>query len=181
MPTDSVSVQSLEARWISTSLFCSPLLDVQTNMIKAYTFLRLVPATVAMALLVGCGGGGGAKPIEKLPTVPVSGVVKLRGNPLADVAVMFQTGDGKITASGTSDASGNFRLSTYGKEDGAPVGTYKVIVAANLAKPLPDGGFEPIPETGVKSPIPAKYGSLQTTDIIKEVPAGGGTINVDLK
>jgi hypothetical protein len=166
----------------SSSSVPSPYSMIKRIMLKTLCFLRPITVAILMTIITGCGGASdGPKQIDKLPTVPVSGSVKLRGAPLPNVAVMFQTGDGKTTASGTSDTSGNFKLSTYGKEDGAPVGTYKIMVVANLAKPLPDGGFEPIPETGVKSPIPAKYGDLRTTDIIKEVPSGGGTINIELK
>jgi hypothetical protein len=145
--------------------------------------LKVLQLSMLMSALclLGCGGGGGPKPIEKLPTVPVTGTVTLRGKALPDASIIFSRADGKVNPRGISDASGNFQLSTYGNNDGAPVGSYKVTVAVDLAKKDADGNLLPPPEEGWKSPVPSKYSDPKLTDITKEVKEGGGPITIDLK
>lgn len=150
--------------------------DLKLMILKIAKSLALIPLFV----LFGCGSKG-PKEIERMKTVPVSGTVTLRGKALADASVVFTPTDGKVNPRGTTDESGNFKLSTYGTDDGAPVGTYKVTVAVNLAKQDADGNLLPPPEGGWKSPIPPKYGDPKLTDITKEVKEGGGPINIDLK
>lgn len=77
-------------------------------------------AALAAALLplTGCGA--------KLQ--PVSGSVTLDGKAVAGANVMFTSDDGKHTASGTTDDSGNFTLSCP-TGPGAFPGNYKVTVA----------------------------------------------------
>jgi hypothetical protein len=69
---------------------------------------------------VGCGP----------KAVPVEGVVKLDGSPVEGATVTFVTADGKQSASGLTDASGHFSLSTA-TVPGAYPGDYKVIVVKN--------------------------------------------------
>jgi hypothetical protein len=70
-------------------------------------------------LAAGCGAR----------TVPVKGVVTFDGKPLAHAFVLFihQEAGGR-DASGTTDAQGAFRLSTFRPNDGALPGSYKVTV-----------------------------------------------------
>jgi len=77
-----------------------------------------ISSFVALTLLAsGCG----AKP------VPVNGVVLLDGKPVEDATVTFVTADGKMSANGFTDASGNFSLSVA-DQPGAFPGEYKVVV-----------------------------------------------------
>lgn len=57
---------------------------------------------------------------------PVSGVVKLDGDPVAGASVTFYSEDGRSYSGGT-DASGAFKLNA-GEKAGIPAGTYKVMV-----------------------------------------------------
>jgi hypothetical protein len=78
-------------------------------------------AVFVLALVVaGCGP----------KAVQVEGVVKLDGAPVEGATVTFVTADGKQSASGLTDASGHFSLSTA-NASGAFPGDYKVLVVKN--------------------------------------------------
>ncbi len=140
-------------------------------------FFLFCSLPIAIAATLGCGSSkdsDGAAPLEKKPTVAARGIVTFRGKPLPDAAVTFMPlEEGKtISARGTTDGVGSFVLSTYGKDDGAPLGRYKVLVSANLSKEIEPGVLAPEPEGGFKSPIPLKYANPKTTDILVEVKEG---------
>jgi hypothetical protein len=107
--------------------------------------------------------------------VPVSGRVAYRGKPLGNVAVVFQSIDGKVSAIGTTDASGTFRLTTYSPDDGAPPGSYKVTVACGgAAREIEPGVLAPTPdETAANSPIPPRYADPTRTDLTADVKETG--------
>ncbi len=65
--------------------------------------------------LCGCGSSG-------IPVAPTEGVVLLDGKPAAGVSVVFRQAGLSMVASGKTDKQGHFQLSTYGEDDGAPVG-----------------------------------------------------------
>jgi hypothetical protein len=135
--------------------------------------MRMTVVFCALPLgLAGCSQGDARMP-EPLSVVPARGVVTYRGQPVRDAAVSFQSLDGKVSASGTTDGVGSFVLSTYGQEDGAPPGRYKVVVAADTAREIEPGVLEPEPEGGWKSPIPVKYANPDTTDVLVEITLGG--------
>lgn len=135
----------------------------------------LVSAVLLACIALGCGGknGEGTKPLEVKKTVPARGIVRYQGNPVKDAAVTFLPLDNAtISARGTTDSVGSFILTTYNKDDGAPVGKYKVLISANLAKEIEPGVLAPEPPGGFKSPIPIKYNNANTTDILIEVKEG---------
>lgn len=75
--------------------------------------------------LVGCGGS------DRPKLVKATGTVTLDGKPLEGALVGFQPmTDAKSKyhrpSSAVTDASGKFLLGTYDKDDGVPVGKYKV-------------------------------------------------------
>lgn len=76
-------------------------------------------------VMLGCGGDGRPR------LVKASGTVQLDGKPLegAQVAMVLVT-DAKSKyqrpSSAMTDAQGKFTPQTYGKDDGLPVGKYKV-------------------------------------------------------
>ena len=125
-----------------------------------------------LAALAGCGGEPARPGPEKQATAPAGGTVKLRGAPLAGASVRFQAVDGKVSAYGTTDAAGKFTLSTYGKDDGAPAGKYKVTVAVSGVKEISPGVLDPNFDPS-KSPVPADYGNPETTPLTAEVKPGG--------
>lgn len=134
-------------------------------------------------LLVGCGGTSAPQvsmPVEK--TVPVTGIVKYQNKPVANGNIRFVSLDGKITARGQTDSAGIFTLSTYGTNDGAPPGTYKVMIAVSGVTEIEPGVLAPEPPGGFKSPIPTKYANLTTTDITQQVKeTGKNELLIELK
>ena len=167
---------------------------------KAMAVIGLV-CMVALVLSIGCTGTTGPK------TEPVSGVVTLDGNPLDGANVVFSpSGGGGKAAAGTTDSSGNYKLTTQNPSDGAVVGSYQVsITKVEGSAPAVDlsglseqekmkksmeayyssdrfkkqGGKAGGPE--VKSLVPAKYGDPKTSGLTAEVKAGPNSFNFDLK
>lgn len=131
--------------------------------------------------LVGCSGG------PTMPTrAPVSGVVKLNGQPVAKVSVQFIPLDeakGR-SASGQADANGKYVLQTFEPNDGALPGEYKIVVNSppDEAKAFKDKKVE---FTGTKDAggvkIPAKYSDPKQTDLKATVKSGNNDIPLDLK
>jgi hypothetical protein len=78
-------------------------------------------------LLCACG----CTPATNNPTTfPVSGVVTLKGKPLADADVVFvPENQGGQAAFGKTDATGTYKLTTFAPGDGAVEGKYKVKVS----------------------------------------------------
>lgn len=66
---------------------------------------------------------------DRKPTIPVTGVVYVDGQPAEGLAVTLHEVTGRDTqnptiSSGVTDASGAFKISTYEAGDGAPAGEY---------------------------------------------------------
>ena len=121
------------------------------------TGFTIVPA---LALLVaGCGEA--KKPWEKV--VPASGQVTLDGNPVegAQITLIPTATDvpETIRPSATTLAGGNYFLGTFGSQDGAPAGEYKV--SAVWFKTVNSGG------TMVRgsNALPGKYASPDTSGL----------------
>ena len=133
------------------------------------TFITLL---FAFSLTLGCSKSDNTQ-VEKQPTKPARGIVKYKDKPLANASVVFISLDNKVRATGRTDNVGSFVLSTYGTEDGAPPGRYKVTVAVSNIVEVEPGVLAPEPEGGFKSPIPLKYSNPSTTDILIEVTEGG--------
>jgi hypothetical protein len=123
------------------------------------------PAGVGLVCMVllfgGCGSSGEHEVAETRGTVPYN------GQPVPDVVVSFTpqaTGDAEKpgkSASGHTDAQGEFVLSTYEIGDGAVVGKHAVLVSSeDPNKPLPG-----------KSP----------PDSIVEIKPGANDIKIELQ
>ncbi len=85
---------------------------------------RALVGTLAVSAAVGCGGGG--KPLE---VVPVSGKITYKGQPVEKAIVTFTTEASPRTAVGTTDAQGEFKLTTINSNDGAVAGEHMITVA----------------------------------------------------
>lgn len=122
---------------------------------------------LACTTLTGCGGDSG----PKVEVAPVSGVVKLQGQPIANPRVTFYPESGP-TGVGIGNEAGEFTIKTNGRL-GAPVGSCRVtVVAANQSAEIPEmDGNEA--ELAVKPTLNFKYANPDTTDLVIEVPAGG--------
>jgi hypothetical protein len=140
----------------------------------------------AATLLAGCGG---------TTLKPATGTITYNGAPVADASVAF-TSEKNPIATGTTDASGTFSLSTNGKP-GAPLGAHKVTVTKSTssmsgmpANPNPADMMKMMEKKGkggsgalTKPALPLKYGSVQGTDLSAEVTADAAknVFNFELK
>lgn len=136
-----------------------------------YLFKGLVALGIC-AILTGCGP-------DTPPTGKVSGTVTYNGAPVSNATVTFLPDNGR-SASGVTDSSGNFTLSTFGTSDGALLGNHKVIVT-------PYETDIPMPETpgeaaaAPKAPFPEKYMKAETTDLTATVQSGANDVPLELK
>jgi len=123
-------------------------------------------ALALLACLLGCGGG---------KTAPVNGRVKLKDGSdvgvLAGYSLTFEAEGGKTSAVGDINPDGTFKLSTFGANDGAVPGTYRV--AINQPSPDPD-------KPPTKSKLPAKYASLETSGLTAEIKPGPNNVELEL-
>ena len=117
-------------------------------------WLCLVGGVLAGAVLAGCGSGGASG------ALPVTGKVTKGGQPVSGAVVTFQpnAADGKA-ASGTTDDTGAYQLTTLVNGDGALPGSYKVTITkypAGAAPTTPEAGKEAKP-----ADVDAVYKAMQ--------------------
>ena len=141
---------------------------------------RLLCASLLLVSLSGCTN-------EPYQVAPVSGIVTLDGQPVAQVAVMFQpvAVDGNVNPGpgsyGITDAEGRYSLRLVGKESaGGVVGKNKVRFdpySDEVADPSDDRPFRP---KKAMPKIPSKYNRVEALFEF-DVPAKGSTAaNFDL-
>ncbi|HJZ90964.1 MAG TPA: hypothetical protein VKE40_08830 [Gemmataceae bacterium] len=135
---------------------------------------RLLVTGLAVLFLAGCSGG------KKI--VPVSGVVKLNGQPYPNAIVTFQPlGSEKEPnvgrgSSGKTDDNGHYTLVYDGEKPGALVGKHRVRICTDLGSggAAKDERSESDPNwrPGRRiEPIPSEWHDLSTKEF--EVPAKG--------
>jgi hypothetical protein len=123
-----------------------------------YTMLRLFLAAAFVGTIAGCG---------QSEAVPVTGTVLLNGQPAANAEVIFTPTKGRL-ASGSTDASGRFTLSTGAPNDGAVPGDHKVTVVEYY----PPGKPPPMTASGAPSRFPANYADTSLTPLKVTVERG---------
>lgn len=127
-----------------------------------------------IGLAPGCGGG------SQFPeTVPVSGKVTYKGEPVPKGTVTFLSDKGQ-PATGAIQPDGTYTLSTFAEKDGALPGHHQVQVIANDGDPTMMPGSSP----GYKPPrdlVPKKYNNPATSGLTADVARGKPTIDFDLK
>ena len=106
-----------------------------------------------MILLVGCSGEVGE------PIYPVSGTITQKGKAVEGAIVAFTPTAGGRSASGVTDASGVYKLTTKSSGDGAEAGKYQITVAK----------YDKQPPT---QKLPTSDNQSDPTDITKEYPTG---------
>jgi hypothetical protein len=108
-----------------------------------------------------------AKPRFK-QVYPVEGSVRVNGKPTEGVRVQFHSLDDPedqlARPQGTTDASGNFTLTTYNPNDGVPAGTYAVTL-----RWLPKGYRGPMEPA---NKLPMRYDEPQTSGLKVEITKG---------
>lgn len=147
----------------------------------------------SLAILVGLAGCGGDS--GQPTTVPVSGTVMFKGEPVDGATVSFWTEGAPRAATGVSNANGEFRLSMFRANDGAVPGENKITVTkaspdAQAAAPAPAAPSNNPSEVGrmmaqyqtgsgggkkdkPKSLIPERYTKVNTTPLKETVTASG--------
>jgi hypothetical protein len=130
--------------------------------------LVLIAAAIVVGLTVsGCADQGGSE------LVPVTGKVRLDGEPLRFGTVTFQPSRGQ-PARGEINERGEFTLSTYRPGDGATVGRHKVKIACYASQ---DPGATELAERPSESLgtslIPDRYTRFDTSGVAVAVLAGG--------
>lgn len=143
---------------------------------------RLLVILCILAVMSGCSGESGPPPAD---VNPVSGTVKVDGEPAGGVTVTFFPADGGGSAEGalgTTDESGNFTLHARDGREGAPAGKYRVLFT-KLVKPdgSPIGPEEMAADVGAENALPEVYNNPTETPIGAEVPAGGKTFDFELR
>lgn len=108
----------------------------------------------------------------------VKGKVTLNGKPVPNGTVNFIPDNPGPSATGELKPDGTYALTTNKLDDGAKLGTYKVVIVA-----MEDQSGK-LPEE--KSPLPAaivplKYTSLATTELTATVEKKENTIDFELK
>ncbi len=147
--------------------------------------LSLVCALALPVLLVsGCGSATGNP--DSPQTVPVSGVIKLDEKPLPCALVTFipQTAEQGVECVGMTDAEGRYRLKQIRGKEGAPVGSYTVVVSSLVdgkgQRIQPGGDLTPA-DHGANESLPPRYSSYSDSKLTATVPAEGGEIEFALK
>jgi hypothetical protein len=89
-----------------------------------------VKLAIVAVLLLGCGGGCGAKGAGASPDlIPVKGRVFFKGQPLTSGTVRFEPDDFGRPAFGKLQSDGTFVLSTTKDGDGVVAGHHRVSIA----------------------------------------------------
>jgi hypothetical protein len=126
----------------------------------------------ALASTLGCGDS---------KVHPVSGTVKLDGEPLANAVVIFQPlGDGKMNPGvgsiGRTNDKGEYRLRLIGGGNGAVRGKHRVEISC----PIDDGQNSPDEDRATKPPnkVPDRYHA--ESKVTYEVKPGENKADFDL-
>ena len=138
-------------------------------MSRVFSGASLALALLALWLLVCCGCGS--------QTAPVRGRVKFKDGSdatvLAGYGVTFEPTEGKSSAVGEIQPDGSFKLSTFGADDGALPGKYRVVVTTP-ASPDPD-------KPPQKSKLPAKYADFSTSGLTVEIKPRQKEVELELE
>ena len=161
---------------------------------RVSTFSMVV---VGLTCLFVCGCSGGTK---RPPMGKVRGTLTHKNEPVANAVITFMKEGSPRGSTGITDAKGNFKLTTYDTNDGAFLGSQKVIVtminmnptgaggggatmdSEALAKIVSQGKFEEfMKKNKAESKIPAKYGDMKTTPLQYTIEAGDNQKDIELE
>ena len=122
----------------------------------------MVLALAVLGAMAGCGGP------DRPMTVPVSGIVRYAGQPVAGADVVFQPQQGPM-ATGQTDEQGRFQLMTFQPGDGAVPGEYAVMISKKEAVVDPRQPENPYPQ--VRDVLPPRYGNATQSRLTVRVQA----------
>lgn len=137
---------------------------------------------VTAAILAGCSSGG-----SRPATAPVSGTVTLNGQPLEGATVVFMGEGASQAASGKTDASGKYQLTTFEPNDGAVIGNHQVTITksdasatAGASAENPDAAYDALMGGGGAPPPKPKDSFTAPANLTATVNEGPNEINFDL-
>lgn len=151
---------------------------------KVEMMIRRISGVFCLLAALGCGAAAPERP----GTVPVTGTVMYRGKPVDGAVVSLLAEKVPQAATGTTDSTGRFQLSTFGDKDGAVPGSHR----ATVVKLIPELQQQPGEDANAytsrvlgkdpgKSSLPAKYASVRTTTLTAQIKADGSNdIQLDL-
>ncbi|MGQ9913035.1 MAG: hypothetical protein ACUVQQ_01685 [Thermogutta sp.] len=142
---------------------------------------------VLAGFVTGWAGCGGKKSVPGRPdTVPVKVMVTYKGQPVADANVQFRpaaAGDASgVAATGTTNEQGTAHLTTFGQNDGAVPGSYRVCIRKSVLVGGPenaDPDAPPVPAR-YREELPAKYAAPETSGLTAEVSKSQTEFTFDL-
>ncbi len=121
---------------------------------------------LTVVVIVGCGR-------SRLDTVPVSGKVTYRGNPVPWGTVMFQPVDAKASRPALADINvdGSYQVATLEHDKGLMVGEYKVSVYAEKVPLFQPTAEQQVAAAKIKLPTPPRYSNPETSGLTLTVSA----------
>lgn len=128
-----------------------------------FPLARLLAPTMALLVFASC------QPSDRLPTYPVAGrVVLADGSPFHggdDGAVIWESVEHGLSATGAIDSEGRFTLTTYEPGDGAVAGKHRIAISpptpegdpdARVYRPTIDPKFRDLDASGLEATIEPK-------------------------
>ncbi len=136
---------------------------------------------VAIVLVLATAGCGKSRPALG----QVTGKVTLQGEPVEGAAVMFVPQAGGRTATGVTNAAGEYRLTTFDPEDGALVGRCNVAISKQVISgaTADDQGLSGPPGPGgvvKRSLLPEQLASPKDSGLTAEVKPGPNRCDFEL-
>ncbi len=139
--------------------------------------IRFSCAIMLLLVLVGCGSRGEDKWLSQRPkTVPAQGVVTYKGAPVDGAQINFVPQQEAGTAAyAMSGEDGEFKLSSFGSNDGVVPGEYVVtiskMVSETILNPVDPNG----PPVGRKEQylVPKNYASVATSGLKATISESG--------
>lgn len=142
--------------------------------------MRHLISVLVLTMVSACLGCNKEMRLEG--TVKVTGTVTFQGKPLEGASVAFSPIDMGRAASGKTDATGRFQLTSLKADDGAMPGKYNVSVSkvevenamtADEAMKWFKEHSGPPPGGNIKNALPDKYKDVKTSGLTAEVTEGG--------
>ena len=147
------------------------------------------------SLFMGCGGERRPDGMPRL--YPASIQIMQEGTPLDGATVTLVSEDaelGRWAPTGITDASGVAVMQTNGLYSGAPLGTFKVVVAKRLTEPHPNPELAAAPhghpdaarydrlnnERKTFNYVATQYSSIAETPLSVEIVSGQRTYSIDV-
>jgi hypothetical protein len=142
-------------------------------------------ATIAVAVILASLAPCTGCSKKQEPTYSVHGVVTLQGKSPTGGIVLFESMEpgpsGKrYGARGDIQPDGQYRLSTFDRNDGAVAGKHRVAVLPEQIVHGDPPSPEDIRRSAAIMKIPPAYQSTETSNLTYEVKPGDNTINLEL-